>query len=104
MFYFYKGNEKDLTKVGQTVYEVILTLKEKFNVKHKAEHSPGIFPFFLNTVFRENFREMVKKGTAFINPHLMIYDQILKEDHKQIKKENEKQIFIKAMSIYLSNM
>ena len=31
-------------------------------------------------------------------------DQIVKEDYKQIKKENEKQIFIKAMSIYLSNM
>ncbi|MFX1586656.1 MAG: FAD-binding oxidoreductase [Promethearchaeota archaeon] len=103
--YFYKGNEKDLTKVGQTVYEVILTLKEKFNVKHKAEHSPGIFPFFINDDFREKFRKMVKKGTAFINPHLMIYDHIVKEDYDQkIKKKNEQQIFIKAMNIYLSNM
>lgn len=103
--YFYKGNEKNLTKIGQTVYEVILTLKEKFNVKHKAEHSPGIFPFFLSADFRDKFREMVKNGTAFINPHLMIYDQIVKEGYKQkIKKENEKQIFIKAMNIYLSNL
>lgn len=103
--YFYKGNEKKLTKVGQTVYEVIFTLKEKFNVKHKAEHSPGIFPFFLSADFRENYREMVKQGTAFINPHLMIYDQLEKEEYKQkINKENEKHIFIKALNIYLSNM
>ncbi|MFX1459042.1 MAG: FAD-binding oxidoreductase [Promethearchaeota archaeon] len=103
--YFYKNSEKNLTKVGQTVYEVILTLKEKFRVKHKAEHSPGIFPFFLNADFREKFRELVKKGAAFTNPHLMIYDQIVKEEYKnKIEKEDEKQIFIKAMNIYLSNM
>jgi len=35
----------------------------------------------------------------------MIYDQLEKEEYKQkINKENEKQIFIKALNIYLSNM
>ncbi len=111
--YFYKENEKNLKLICETVFEVIINLKNKFNIKHKAEHSPGPFRIWLDPEFRKLLRKETKNGAAFSNPHLMIFDELLLRKFKvsldglqsideQLHMSEKKDLFVSSMILYLS--
>jgi hypothetical protein len=113
--HFYKENQKNMKLVCETVYDVILNLKIKFEIKHKAEHSPGPFKIWLDPIFRRYLREEVSKGKAFTNPHLMIFNELIKRRLKSLSNdlsnednddylsvEDRKYLFVSAMMLYLS--
>ena len=52
----------------------------KFEIKHKAEHSPGPFKIWLDSDFRRDLREKIHEGAAFINPHLIIFDELISKE------------------------
>ena len=111
--YFYKEKEENLKLICKTVYDVIINLKNKFKIKHKAEHSPGPFKIWLETEFRKNLRKEIREGEAFINPHLMIFDELLLRKFKisldglqnideQLSMSEKIDLFVSAMLLYLS--
>ena len=111
--YFYKDNEKNLKLICETVFDVIINLKTKFNIRHKAEHSPGPFRVWLEPKFRKLLRKETKKGAAFSNPHLMIFDELLLRKFKvsldglqsideQLAVNEKEDLFVSAMILYLS--
>jgi len=111
--YFYKENENNLKLICETVFDVIINLKTKFNVKHKAEHSPGPFRIWLEPEFRKLLRKETKNGVAFSNPHLTIFDELLLRKFKvsldglqsideQFSMSEKKDLFVSAMILYLS--
>ncbi|MFX0048480.1 MAG: hypothetical protein ACFE8G_09990, partial [Candidatus Hermodarchaeota archaeon] len=113
--YFYRENEEKLKHVSETVYDVILNLKTRFNIKHKAEHSPGPFKVWLDSEFRSFLRKKVNDGEAFINPHLIIFDELLvrnlsistdevldNDKKEKLTTRLKKELFVTAMSSYLT--
>ncbi len=111
--YFYKENEKNLKLICETVFDVIINLQSKFNIKHKAEHSPGPFKIWLEPEFRKLLRKETKNSTVFSNPHLMIFDELLLRKFKvsldglqsideQLHMSEIKDLFVSAMILYLS--
>jgi FAD/FMN-containing dehydrogenase len=111
--YFYKENENNLKLICETVFDVIINLKNKFNIKHKAEHSPGPFKIWLEPKFRNLLRKETKNGDVFPNPHLMIFDELLLRKFKvsldglqnideQLPMSEKKDLFVSAMILYLS--
>ena len=114
--YLYKENRDKIHTICKTVYEVIQTLKNQFNIKHKAEHSPGPFRIWLEPEFREFLRKEIDQGKVFNNPHLVIFrelllnkfkDEILSEkDLNRIDQNltlgDQQELFIEAMKIYIS--
>lgn len=114
--YFYKENRDKIHIICETVYEVIQTLKNQFNIKHKAEHSPGPFKIWLEPEFRKLLRKEKNQGNAFSNPHLAIFRELLLNKFKnEISNEqdliridqnltlaDQKNLFIEAMKIYIS--
>ena len=114
--YLYKENRAKINIICETIYEVIQTLKSQFNIKHKAEHSPGPFRIWLEPEFRELLREEIELGKAFNNPHLVIYRELLQnkfkneisseQDLNRIDKnlplENQQEFFIESMKFYIS--
>ncbi|MFX1289026.1 MAG: FAD-binding oxidoreductase [Promethearchaeota archaeon] len=113
--YFYRENEEKLKHVSETVYDVILNLKTRFNIKHKAEHSPGPFKIWLDSEFRSFLRKKVNDGEAFINPHLIIIDELLvrnlsistdevldNDKKEKLTTRLKKELFVTAMSSYLT--
>jgi len=111
--YFYKENEKNLKLICETVFDVIINLQSKFNIKHKAEHSPGPFKIWLEPKFRKFLRQETKSGAAFSNPHLMIFDDLLlrkfnvsldglQNIDEQLPMSEKKDLFVSAMILYLS--
>jgi len=105
--YFYRENKDKLKKVSHTVYDVIITLKEKYNIKHKAEHSPGPFIIWLDPDFRKELQNEIENKHAFENPHLRIYEALQKKyyvNHENFPlKKQQKQLFLEAMDLYVSN-
>jgi FAD/FMN-containing dehydrogenase len=101
--YFYKENYNKINDICETIYEVIITLQNRFNVKHKAEHSSGPFLIWLDSKFRKNLKKEINNRTAFENPHLNIYEELktIKKSHKLPPKDMKKELFIKTMSTYL---
>ncbi|MFX0059867.1 MAG: FAD-binding oxidoreductase [Candidatus Hodarchaeota archaeon] len=101
--YFYKENYDKINDICETIYEVIITLQNRFNIAHKAEHSSGPFLIWLDPNFRKLLRDEIKKGTAFENPHLNIYEELrtIKKARELSSKDIKKELFIAAMSIYL---
>jgi len=111
--YFYKENENNLKLICETVFDVIINLKNKFNIKHKAEHSPGPFRIWLEPKFRKLLREETKNGEVFPNPHLMIFNELLLRKFKvsldglqsideQLAMSENEDLFVSAMVLYLS--
>ena len=111
--YFYKENEKNLKLICETVFDVIINLKNKFDIKHKAEHSPGPFRIWLEPEFRKLLRKETKNGAVFSNPHLMIFDELLFRKFKvsldglqsideQLLMNEKIDLFVSAMTLYLS--
>jgi len=114
--FFYKENQEKVSIICETVYEVITTLKIKFKIKHKAEHSPGPFKIWLEPNFRRLLREEVSEGVAFNNPHLTIFDELLirklntsidelltdTDKEEQLPLTVKKELFVSAMLLYLS--
>jgi len=113
--YFYKENKENMKLVCETVYDVILNLKTKFEIKHKAEHSPGPFKIWLDSIFRRYLRIEISEGEAFTNPHLMIFDELFRRRFKSssndlsnedtddfLSIEDKKDLFVSAMMLYLS--
>jgi FAD/FMN-containing dehydrogenase len=112
--YFYKETQENMKIVCETVYDVILNLKTKFEIKHKVEHSPGPFKIWLDPTFRRYLRERISEGKAFTNPHLMIFDELFIRKFKYsisnisnvdtdnfASIEDKKYLFISAMMLYL---
>jgi len=113
--YFYKEKRHKLSLICETVYDVINSLKKNFSVKHKAEHSPGPFQIWLDPKFRKMIRKEIIRGSAFINPHLLIFDELLrrkltnelKDDSQLIhideslSDRSKRDLFISAMKLYL---
>ena len=99
--YFYRDHSDMLIKVCETVYEVIITLKNQFKIQYKAEHSSGPFEIWLDANFRNNLEKDISAGVAFYNPHLMIYNQIKNEIDKKSSKNIEKELFVLSMITYL---
>ncbi|MFW9770871.1 MAG: FAD-binding oxidoreductase [Candidatus Heimdallarchaeota archaeon] len=99
--YFYKENKDNLKKVCETVYHVITTLREKYKVKHKAEHSPGPFMVWLDNEYRKFLRGEIEINHAFENPHLKIYEELQKR-YGIDSKDMQKELFLEAMNLYLS--
>jgi len=113
--YFYKENKECLIVVCETVYDVIINLKTKYNIKHKAEHSAGPFKIWLESEFRRFLRTNVQNGEAFNNPHLLIFNELLiknlgisNDDLMDIDKDKnlstklKKELFVTAMISYLT--
>ena len=113
--YFYKQNKENMKLVCETVYDVILNLKKDFNIKHKAEHSPGPFKIWLDSEFRSSLRTKVNTGEAFVNPHLNIFDELIRrnlgksndeikdlENEKNLSIELKKYLFVASMISYLT--
>ncbi len=113
--FFYKENQEKVRIICETVYSVILNLNSKFKIKHKAEHSPGPFKIWLEPIFRRYLRERVSEGDIFMNPHLMIFDELFKRKFKSsisdlsnagndafLSVEDKKDLFVSAMMLYLS--
>ncbi|MBY8988300.1 MAG: FAD-binding oxidoreductase [Candidatus Lokiarchaeota archaeon] len=108
--YFYKENQEKVRTICETVYSVILNLNSKFKIKHKAEHSPGVFKIWLDPIFRRYLRERVSEREAFTNPHLLIFDELFIRKFKSVIMDNDdnlsiedkKDLFISAMILYLS--
>ena len=114
--YLYKENRDKIHIICKTVYEVIQTLKNQFNIKHKAEHSPGPFKIWLEPEFRELLRKEKDQGKTFNNPHLAIFRELLlnkfkneilsEKDLNRIDQNltlgDQQELFIEAMKIYIS--
>ncbi len=111
--YFYKRNENNLKLICETIFDVIINLKNKFNIKHKAEHSPGPFRIWLEPKFRKLLRQETKNDAVFLNPHLMIFDELLLRKFKvsldglqsideQLLMREKEDLFVSAMILYLS--
>ena len=113
--YFYKENKENMKLVCETVYDVILHLKTRFDIKHKAEHSAGPFKIWLDSEFRRFLRKKVNEGEAFKNPHLVIFDELLirnleisndelmsKDKEESLSTKLKKELFVVAMISYLT--
>ena len=107
--FFYKENTEKSKIICETIYEVINTLNLQFNIRYKAEHSGGPFKIWLDPNTRNQLRKDVEKGLAFINPHLIIFDHLIREKYnissekelKVLKDKLKKDLFISAMTLYL---
>jgi FAD/FMN-containing dehydrogenase len=108
--YFYRENTEKSKIICETVYEVINTLNLQFNIRYKAEHSGGPFKIWLDPKVRTQLRKDIEQGSAFLNPHLMMIDHLIREKYK-ISSEKElnilkdsikKDLFISAMTLYLN--
>jgi hypothetical protein len=99
--YFYREQSENLIQVCETVYEVIITLKKKFHIKYKAEHSSGPFNIWLNSKFRNTLEKDINQGFAFNNPHLRIYNKLKEEIKKKSSNNYEKELFVSSMISYL---
>ena len=114
--YLYKENRDKIHTICETVYEVIQTLKNQFNIIHKAEHSPGPFKIWLEPEFRDLLIKEKDQGKVFNNPHLVIYRELLlnkfqneissEKDLNRIDQNlslgDQKELFIEAMKIYIT--
>lgn len=114
--FFYKNNEQHLKAISETIYDVILAIKDSYKIKIKAEHASGPFQIWLDSEIRQSLRHDVNSGEAFVNPHLMIFDELLRkklrinfenlEDLSKIEEtlssEMKKELFVSAMYLYLS--
>ncbi|MFX1496026.1 MAG: FAD-binding oxidoreductase [Promethearchaeota archaeon] len=104
--YFYRENNERLKLICKTVYNVIITLKRKYHIKHKAEHSSGPFKIWLDDNFRKVLRKKIETKDAFVNPHLKIYEELQKRHGitpgEYLSEEEHKRLFLEAMNLYLS--
>jgi FAD/FMN-containing dehydrogenase len=113
--YFYKENKENMKLVCETVYDVILNLKTRFYIKHKAEHSAGPFKIWLDSEFRRFLRKKVIESEAFKNPHLVLFDELLirkleipndelmsKDKEENLSTKLKKELFVTAMISYLT--
>ncbi|MFO8017024.1 MAG: FAD-binding oxidoreductase [Promethearchaeia archaeon] len=95
--YFYKeSKEKHMELIAKTLYELIHHLKSEYHIKQKAEHSPGPFEIWLEPLSRESLSKAIKIGEAFVNPHLIFFNEISK------KYKNLKDIYVHLMKLYLN--
>jgi glycolate oxidase len=113
--YFYKDNKDKKTLICETVYDIIKTLKQKYNIAPKAEHSPGPFRIWLDSEFRTHLRTEICKNRAFHNPHLVIFENIFKEKQNEnpklldftqksdedLPEDIKKRIFTSIMASYI---
>ncbi|MFX0009055.1 MAG: FAD-binding oxidoreductase [Candidatus Hermodarchaeota archaeon] len=113
--YLYKENEVKKALICETVYNVITTLKEKYGIQPKAEHSPGIYKILLDYKFRNQLRHDIIQNQAFYNPHLIIFDNVAKKIqeananservpylvNQNLTKDVEKQVVVSFMLNYI---
>jgi hypothetical protein len=114
--YFYNPDDDKKLMICDTVYNVIKTLKEKFKIEPKAEHSPGLFKIWLNTEYRNQLRTDISRIKAFYNPNINIFDTLLKEKlglntdaleelnkyDLNLPESMKKDLFIACMKNYIS--
>ncbi|MHA1658291.1 MAG: FAD-binding oxidoreductase, partial [Promethearchaeota archaeon] len=103
--YFYKDNQLQLKLISETISEMISTLQTQYQIKYKAEHSPGPFQIWLDSQFRKSLRLDIESGEAFLNPHLMVFDELIKNKYgneKILSKKIRKELFVSALYLYLS--
>jgi len=108
--FFYRENLSRLNSVCETIYEVIYTLNIDFGIHYKAEHSGGPFHIWLDSNFRDKLRKDIAKKQAFINPHLIIVDHLIREKYKLIPGKElpklteleRKDLFVSSMQLYLT--
>ncbi len=115
--YFLENKESYFRFLAEVFHDIIISLKEKYHVKVKAEHGTGPFKIWVDLGYRETLRKKIEEGNAFHNPHLKIFDKLteykilnkisgISENlnyEKKLKKHYEKEIFIDCMSLYFSN-
>jgi len=107
--FFYRENYEKSRLICETIYEVINRLNFQFNIRYKAEHSGGPFKIWLDLEIRNQLRKDIIDGLAFINPHLAIFDHLIRKKYnispeKEInvlKDSIKKDLFISAMTLYL---
>ncbi len=99
--YFYRENSDLLIQICETVYEVIVVLKNKYQIQYKAEHSAGPFEIWLSSEFRKNLERDIRLGYAFNNPHLLIYNKLKADLEENYSNNLEKDLFISSMRLYL---
>ncbi len=102
------------TRISEMIYDAIMTLKENFDIKYKAEHSAGPFLIWLDPKFRIQLRVGIFSKKAFYNPQLSVFEQIMKELYdlselsrneiyqyeSELSKGKKKEIFINGLSLY----
>ncbi|MGV9204571.1 MAG: FAD-binding oxidoreductase [Promethearchaeia archaeon] len=94
-FFYDREKKKKMELIGRTIYKLIDHLKTEYNIRQKAEHSPGPFQIWLNTENREILSSAIEKNEAFANPHLILFNEVSK------KYDNIQDIFINLMIRYL---
>ena len=107
--FFYRENITKLNLVCETIYEVINILNLKFGIYYKAEHSGGPFHIWLDSNIRNKLRKDIAENRAFINPHLIIVDYLIRKMYKltpgkelrNLTEFEKKKLFISSMKLYL---
>lgn len=91
-----------LNKISRTIAEVVIRLRNRYNVRPKAEHSLGAFGIWLDGQIRDALRHDIGNNKAFYNPHLLLYEKVrdfLKE--RDEKDPEDVVLFNKLLRIYL---
>ncbi|MHA1689862.1 MAG: FAD-binding oxidoreductase [Promethearchaeota archaeon] len=115
--YFFENKKSHFRLLAEVSHDIIISLKEKYHVKVKAEHGTGPFKIWIDPTYRKTLRKKIEEGNAFYNPHLKIFDKLVEykiqnkisgfsenTNHEERFKDHlEKEIFIDCMSLYLSN-
>lgn len=96
------NKQQYLDIISETITDVVFTLRRKYNVNAKAEHSPGSFGIWLDEKTRSLLSEDIYQNLAFFNPHLMIFDSFKENfSHPNEVEDKDKYLFNRLLRTYL---
>ncbi len=87
--------------ISQTVAELMVTLFRKYSIVPKAEHGLGfLYPWIYSskTGFVSSWKAQMRRGEAFYNPHLEIFERIVESKRKDGKNPMDADIQIEIVA------
>jgi hypothetical protein len=88
---------KNFRIIAETIVDVNLLLRDKYEIRAKAEHSGGAFGVWFERSFREKLVKAIKNGSAFENPHIVIYSNYM----ESLPELNERDLLVEIVHMYL---
>jgi FAD/FMN-containing dehydrogenase len=93
------NREENMKVLAEIIVEVNLLLRDKYNIRAKEEHSSGAFGVWFDKNYRNQMQEAMDNGTAFVNPHMLIFNAYM----DCFKELGEAELLEKIVYLYLRN-
>ena len=93
------NREENMKVLAEIIVEVNLLLRDKYNIRAKEEHSSGAFGVWFDKNYRNQMQKAMDNGTAFVNPHMLIFNAYM----DCFKELGEAELLEKIVYLYLRN-